>query len=154
VQGEVTVEVRTDSPEDRFYPGAILQTDPTKFGPLTVSSVRNHNGTLLLKFQEIADRNEIEPLKNVLLLSEVDTEAESGEDEFHLQQILGCIAELEDGRKIGPVVDVMHLPGQDLLVIDNNGRESLIPFVKEIVPTVEIKNKKIVVVDKEGLLEE
>ena len=154
VQGEVTVEVRTDSPEDRFFPGAILQTDPAKFGPLTVDTVRDHNGTLLLKFQEIKDRNGIELLKNVLLLADVDTESESGDDEFHIQQILGCIAEFENGKKLGPVVDVIHLPGQDLLAIDNEGREVLIPFVKEIVPTVDIKSKKIVVVEKEGLLEE
>ena len=91
VQGEVTVEVRTDSPEDRFFPGAILQTDPAKFGPLTIDSVRDHNGTLLIKFQEIKDRNGIEVLKNVLLLEDVDTESESGDDEFHIQQILGCM---------------------------------------------------------------
>ena len=153
VHGEVTVEVRTDSPEERFIESVILQTDPSHFGPLTIESVRDHNGTILLKFKEISDRNEIEKLKNVILLAEVDVDSQPSEDEFHFQQLLSCIAILEDGSEIGPIVDVVHLPGQDLLVIDNNGNEIMIPFVKEIVPIVDIKNRKITVVNKEGLLD-
>jgi 16S rRNA processing protein RimM len=48
---------------------------------------------------------------------------------------------------------VVHVPGQDLLVIEHDGREVLIPFVKEIVPTVNVKNHKVIVVEKEGLLD-
>ena len=153
VHGEVTVEVRTDSPEDRFFDGAILQTDPSNAGPLTIESARDHNGVLLLKFKEISDRNEIEKLKNVILLADVDIEAESTEDEFHFQQLTNCIAYFDSGVKIGPIVDVVHVPGQDLLVIEHDGREVMIPFVKEIVPTVDVKNHKVIVLEKEGLLD-
>lgn len=153
VHGEATVEIRTDSPEDRFIVGSTLYTDPDKFGPLTIESVRDNNGILLLKFKEISDRNEIEKLKDVLLLSDVDIESEISEDEFHFQQLINSTAFFEDGRKIGPIVDVVHIPGQDLLVIEFDGREVMIPFVKEIVPTVDVKNQKIVIADKEGLLD-
>ena len=154
VRGEVTIEVRTDSPEKRFAPGSKLTTESGKFGPLTIESVRNNNGTLLIKFVEISDRNQAEELKNQILVAEIDLSKESGENEFHLQQILGSGAFLENGEKVGTIIDVVHIPGQDLLVIDHNGREVLIPFVSEIVPDIDIENRKITISEKEGLFDE
>lgn len=154
VLGEATVEVRTDQPEDRFYVGSVLATEPTTFGPLTISSVRDHNGTLLLGFKGVTDRNEIEKLRNVLLLAEVDIDADSTEDDFHVQQLLQCEVSTQDGELIGKVSDVINLPGQDVLAVSYNGREVLIPFVKAIVPIVDIVNRKIVIIPPQGLLDE
>jgi 16S rRNA processing protein RimM len=154
VLGEATIEVRTDQPEDRFYIGSVLATEPTTFGPLTITSVRDHNGTLLLGFKGVNDRNQVEELRNVLLLADVDIEADSTEDDFHVQQLLQCQVNTLDGLEIGPVTDVINLPGQDVLAVDFNGREVLIPFVKAIVPIVDVKNRKITVVPPAGLLDE
>ena len=154
VLGEATIEVRTDQPEDRFYIGSVLATEPTTFGPLTITSVRDHNGTLLLGFKGVNDRNQVEELRDVLLLAEVDIEADSTEDDFHVQQLLQCQVSTQDGVEIGLVTDVINLPGQDVLAVDYNGREVLIPFVKAIVPIVDIKNRKITVVPPAGLLDE
>ncbi len=154
VLGEATIEVRTDQPEDRFYIGSVLATEPTTFGPLIITSVRDHNGTLLLGFKGVNDRNQVEELRDVLLLAEVDIEADSTEDDFHVQQLLQCQVSTQDGLEIGLVTDVINLPGQDVLAIDYNGREVLIPFVKAIVPIVDVKNRKITVVPPAGLLDE
>lgn len=154
VLGEATIEVRTDQPEDRFYIGSVLATEPTTFGPLTITSVRDHNGTLLLGFKGVSDRNQVEELRDVLLLAEVDIEADSTEDDFHVQQLLQCQVSTQDGLDIGLVTDVINLPGQDVLAVDYNGREVLIPFVKAIVPIVDVKNRKITVVPPAGLLDE
>ena len=154
VLGEATIEVRTDQPEDRFYIGSVLATEPTTFGPLIITSVRNHNGTLLLGFKGVNDRNQVEELRDVLLLAEVDIEADSTEDDFHVQQLLQCQVSTQDGLEIGLVTDVINLPGQDVLAVDYNGREVLIPFVKAIVPIVDVKNRKITVVPPAGLLDE
>ncbi len=154
VLGEATIEVRTDQPKDRFYIGSVLATEPNTFGPLTITSVRDHNGTLLLGFKGISDRNQVEELRNVLLLADVDIEADSTEDDFHVQQLLQCQVSTQDGIELGPVTDVINLPGQDVLAVDYNGREVLIPFVKAIVPIVDVKNRKITVVPPAGLLDE
>jgi 16S rRNA processing protein RimM len=154
VLGEATIEVRTDQPEDRFYIGSVLATEPTTFGPLTITSVRDHNGTLLLGFKGVNDRNQVEELRDVLLLAEVDIEADSTDDDFHVQQLLQCQVSTQDGLDIGLVTDVINLPGQDVLAVDYNGREVLIPFVKAIVPIVDVKNRKITVVPPVGLLDE
>ena len=154
VLGEATIEVRTDQPEDRFYVGSVLMTEPTTFGPLTISSVRDHNGILLLGFKGVIDRNQVSELRNVLLLAEVDIDANSTEDDFHVQQLLECMVQTKYGLELGLVKDVINLPGQDVLAVEYQGREILIPFVKAIVPIVDIANRKITVTPPEGLLSE
>jgi 16S rRNA processing protein RimM len=148
VLGEATIEVRTDEAAERFAIGATLDTD--SHGPLTVASARVHNGILLLGFEGVSDRNAIEKYRNELLYSDVDIDAPgSDDDDYHVLQLVGCSAHLIDGDLFGEVIDVLNLPGQDVLVIKTEDGESLIPFVHQLVPTVDIKAKKMVVIPPE-----
>ncbi len=153
MRGEVTVEVRTDDPASRFHVGALLQTEPAKFGPLKIVSARDNNGTLLLAFEGRESRNAIEELRNVLLLADVSiTVPDTDSNEFHATQIIGCQVFNEEGKELGVVVDVLQLPAQDTLVVDYNGGELLIPFVTKHVPKVDIAKKLITASNLEGLL--
>ncbi len=154
VNGEATIEVRTDLPEERFIVGSVLVTEPSTFGPLTISSVRNHNGTLLLGFKEVKDRTAVEKLRDVLLLADVDISEGGDEDNFHIQELLGCRVVTDAGIEVGIMTDLVQLPGQDLLAVEHNGREILIPFVVEIVPEIDVENKVITITPPEGLLDE
>jgi 16S rRNA processing protein RimM len=145
ILGEATIEVRTDEAEDRFAIGAVLETD--SHGELTVVSARVHNGILLLGFQGIEDRNSIETLRNELLYAEVDIQAPGiDEDDYHVLQLVGCTAYLVDGDEFGTVTDVLNLPGQDALAIKSADGEVLIPFVRQLVPVVDIKAKRMTVI--------
>ncbi|ASY18707.1 16S rRNA processing protein RimM [Candidatus Planktophila versatilis] len=145
ILGEATIEVRTDEAENRFSIGAVLETD--SHGELTVVSARVHNGILLLGFQGIEDRNSIEALRNELLYAEVDIQAPGiDEDDYHVLQLVGCTAYLVDGDEFGVVTDVLNLPGQDVLAIKSADGEVLIPFVRQLVPVVDIKAKRMTVI--------
>ena len=145
ILGEATIEVRTDEPDRRFAIGAIVQTDA--HGDLKIISGRVHNGILLLGFEGITDRNGVEKLRNTLLYADVDiNEVSEDEDEYHVLQLIGCQAVLESGELFGEVSDVINLPGQDLLAIKTPNGEQLIPFVHQLVPTVDVANKKVVVI--------
>ena len=153
VLGEATVEVRTDLPDERFFVGAQLTTDQEHAGPLTIESARGHNGVLLLKFTQVKNRTEVEKLRDVLLLADVDIEEESeSEDEFHVQQLLGAQVITVDGQKVGVLSDVINLPGQDMFAVASARGEVLIPFVLEIVPGVDVVNKIITIDPPAGLL--
>ena len=148
VLGEATIEVRTDEAADRFAIGATLDTD--SHGLLTVASARVHNGILLLGFEGVSDRNGIEKYRDELLYADVDIDAPGADDDdYHVLQLVGCSAHLIDGDLFGEVIDVLNLPGQDVLVIKTEVGESLIPFVHQLVPTVDIKAKKMVVIPPE-----
>jgi 16S rRNA processing protein RimM len=145
ILGEATIEVRTDQPEERFAVGAKVQTE--KLGELLVTSHRWHNGILLLGFENIADRNAIEKFRDTLLYCDVDIDAEGGDaDDYHVLQLIGCTAYLESGEEFGKVADVINLPAQDLLAIDTAAGEVLIPFVHQLVPVVDIANRRMTVI--------
>lgn len=145
ILGEATIEVRTDDAASRFALGASLETDD--HGNLVVDSVRVHNGILLISFAGHTDRNAVEKLRDVLLYAEVDIDAPGeDEDDYHVLQLIGCKAHLEDDTLLGEVKDVLNLPGQDVLVIQANSGEVLIPFVRALVPEVDILGKKLTVI--------
>ena len=145
ILGEATIEVRTDEAEDRFAIGAVLETE--SHGNLTVASARVHNGILLLSFEGIEDRNAIETLRNELLYADVDIDAPGvDEDDYHVLQLVGCKAFLVDGDEFGEVSEVLNLPGQDVLVIKSDSAETLIPFVRQLVPIVDIKARRMTVI--------
>lgn len=155
IRGEATIEVRSNDPEARFAIGAQLKTDPPEKGPLTITFSRFHNGTLLLTFDGVKDRNDVEKLRNVLLMAEVDISAPGeSSDDFHLLQLLECEVFLADGVKVGRITDVLNLPGQDTLAVATDNGEVLIPFVRSIVPEVDIVNKKIIITPPDGLLDQ
>jgi 16S rRNA processing protein RimM len=148
ISGEATIEVRTDEAENRFALGAVLQTD--LHGDLVVASARVHNGILLLGFEGITDRNGIEALRNELLYAEVDIDAPGAdEDDYHVLQLIGCKTFLIDGDEYGEVKEVLNLPGQDVLVVKTENGETLIPFVRELVPIVDIANRRMTVIPPE-----
>ena len=145
ILGEATIEVRTDEAEDRFALGAVLETE--SHGNLTVASARVHNGILLLSFEGFEDRNAIETLRNELLYADVDIDAPGvDEDDYHVLQLVGCKAFLVDGDEFGEVSEVLNLPGQDVLVIKSGSTETLIPFVRQLVPIVDIKARRMTVI--------
>lgn len=158
VRGEVTVEIRTDAPGERFAPGAVLLTDPVERGPLTVADARDHSGRLVVRFEGFEDRTAAERLRDTLLQVDLATLAPLDDpDEFHDWQLRGLVAELDDGTRAGEVTDVLHLPHGDVLVVRvqdvADGREVLVPFVRDIVPLVDVDAGRIVLTPPEGLME-
>ena len=150
VVGEATIEVRTDNPEQRFSAGNKLTLENGQ--QLIIKSVRWHNQVLLLAFEGITDRNQIEKLRDQLLSAEVDIK-DLAPGEYHYQQLIGSNVFLQSGENLGAVSEIVALPGQDLLGVDYQGRQLLIPMVKAIIKSIDIENKKIVVDPPEGLLD-
>ena len=155
VRGEVMVEVRTDEPEQRFAVGATLRTDREAPAALTVETVRPHQGRLIVGFTGVADRDAAETLRGTLL--HVDSEsvpAPEHPDEFHDRQLVGLAVVTPAGERLGEVARVDHAPAADLLVVARpDGRTALVPFVKAIVPEVDLPGGRVVVDPPPGLLE-
>lgn len=154
IRGDVVVAVRTDEPADRFAIGARLQTDPASAGPLTVAATREQSGQLIVRFKGIADRTMAEGLRGTWL--SVDTAALAplaDPDEFRDHELIGLAVQTVGGDQIGVVADVLH-PGQDLLTVRRgDGSEVFVPFVKALVPTVDLAAGRLVIDPPPGLLD-
>jgi len=155
IKGEVGVEVRTDDPDLRYADGARLLTDPPERGPLSVDSTRWHSGRLLVRFKGVDDRTVAEGLRGTMLVIEVDEAARPDDpDEFYDHQLVGLGVVSTAGDPIGHVVEVLHLPAQDVLAIKrDDGVEVLVPFVTELVPTVDLDARVVTVEPRPGLLD-
>ena len=95
IKGEVTVEVRTDEPELRLAPGAVLATDPASAGPLTIETGRVHSGRLLLRFEGVRDRTGAEALRNTLLIADVDPEERPDGSEVMIPFVESIVTEID-----------------------------------------------------------
>jgi 16S rRNA processing protein RimM len=150
--------VRTDSPEERFAPGAVLTRrlgDGADAGQLTVETARPHSGRLLVRFVEAADRDAAEALRGSRLLVDAATLPPTGDpDEFHVHQLEGLAVELADGTAVGTVREISHGPGGELLVVARPDLpDALVPFVRAIVPTVDLEGGRVVLTPPDGLLD-
>lgn len=151
IRGEVTVEVLTDTPAERFVVGAQFATDPD-IGSLHLLSARYGNGRLMLAFDEITDRTEAENVRNTRLLAEAIDE--SDDDAWDVDDLVGLTAKLTDGTPVGSVVRLDHGAAQDLLVVKVvSGSEALVPFVHEIVPVVDVEAGHVLLDPPGGLLD-
>ncbi|HET9140992.1 ribosome maturation factor RimM [Actinophytocola sp.] len=155
--GEVAVEVRTDEPDLRFAgdAGMTARSRDGSTRPLTVLSARRHQERLLVRFAEVPDRDTAEALRGALLLIDAGALPPTEDpDEFYDHELEGLAALLPDGTRVGTVLEVAHGPGSDLLVLKlDGGREALVPFVREIVPEVDLTARRVVIDPPEGLLE-
>jgi len=156
IKGEVTVEVRTDEPELRLGPGAVLQTEPASVGPLTIETGRVHSGRLLLRFAGVKDRTGAEALRNTLLIAEVDpAEVPEDPEEFYDHQLIDLDVVLADGTVVGRITEISHLPSQDLFIVERpDGTEVMIPFVEEIVLEIDLEEQRAVIDPPPGLIDD
>ena len=151
LRGDVLVEVRTDDPDERFAVGAVLRTEPTERGPLTVAAKRWHSGRLLLRFAEAPDRSAAELLPGVRLV--VDVASSGHENEYYDHELEELTAVDVNGGEIGTVAEVLHNTGQEVLVIRCAGRaDVLVPFVAAIVTQVDLVAGRLVIDAPAGLL--
>lgn len=154
IRGEITVEVRTDAPEERFSPGAVLFAQPGPRGvpgQLEVVDHRWQGGRLVLRVAGVADRAAAEALRGTVL--EADVEASSGaDDEYHDLVLVGLAVRDASGHELGRIAEVLHLPGQDLLAVRRpEAGELLVPFVKALVPVVDPAGGYVIVELPAGL---
>ncbi len=154
IRGELNVDIRTDEPDRRFAPGSSVVCAGRT---LTVRTARHHGGRLVVAFVEVADRTAAEKLHGTVLEALVDpADTPDDPDEFYDHQLVGLevrSAADADDRVVGTVTGLVHLPYQDTLTVDVDGREVFIPFVTELVPVVDVAGGFVTVKDVEGLLD-
>jgi len=173
--GEVTVQLHTDDPRARFAPGTtfVTQAAPATGVPrtLTLRSARLHNGTWLLAFDEVPDRTGAESLRGTRLVADIpETAASDGneasegvdgsvstvddEEGWYEDQLVGLEVVLTDGTRVGTVSALEIGAAQDLLVLAlDAGHTGYVPFVRAIVPTVDVAGGRVVIDPPAGLLD-
>jgi len=159
LRGEVTVDVRTDEPERRFARGSTLRAEPpagsaSSLRQVTVADSRWHQSVLLVRLEEVPDRTAAESARGIVLHASIPAdESPEDPDEFYDHQLVGLAAYDEHGTALGTVAGLVHGGAQDLLRITTpERREALVPFVKALVPHVDLAGGRVVIADRPGLV--
>jgi 16S rRNA processing protein RimM len=159
IRGEVTLDVRTDEPERRFAPGTVLRAQAPagadrRPSSLTVARARWHQSTLLVTFEELADRTAAEAVRGTVLHATIaPDEVPEDPEEYYDHQLVGLSVVDLGGTALGEVKAVVHGAAQDLLSVrTTDGRDALVPFVSALVPEVDLEAGRVVVADRPGLV--
>ncbi len=157
IRGELVVDVRTDEPDRRFVVGtglvALLRGGERR--PVTLVAARPHGARLLVGVDGVEDRDTAESLRGALLvIDSAELPPPADPEEFYDHQLEGLAVHLADGTFVGVVTEVLHGPGGELLVIERDGGgEALVPFVMDIVPSVDLDAGRLVLTPPDGLLD-
>ncbi|MEP6852021.1 MAG: ribosome maturation factor RimM [bacterium] len=168
LRGEVAVQPWTDDPAGRFRPGTQFKTAarepavarqpaPEPPGPpprLTIAAARQQSGRWLVAFAEVEHRDAAEALRGTrLLLPATARPPLEDPDEFYDTDLIGLRVEDPAGRAVGQVREMVHGPAGDLLAVIIDDQEHLIPFVRAIVPRVDVAGGVVVVDAPKGLFD-
>jgi len=153
IGGEVKVGYTAGQEQLIIGAGEIYASTGTKEIKLTPEKIRFHKNTAIIKFKELNSIDEAMVLKGAYLKapkSKIEKFLE--EDEFYIDDLVGVSAYDPDNNLIGIISGVSVSRGQDILFIKNaENKEYLVPFAKDIVPEIDIKEKRIVINRIEGL---
>lgn len=139
----------SDDPH-RFDAGSVLLHENGR--AVTVATSRPHRDRFLVRFEGIGSREEAERLRGALYVSADDARSLS-EGEYWPHDLVGCTVETVGGRTVGVVESVVEGPAQDLLVVDTHNGERYVPLVTELVDSIDVGGKRIVIDPPGGLLD-
>ncbi|WP_375406555.1 ribosome maturation factor RimM [uncultured Amnibacterium sp.] len=163
LKGGLKLELFTDDPDRRFTPGSSFALQVPEESPwhgkrLELAELRWYNGMPVGFFVDVADRSAAESLAKAILWIDQDPDEAAEPDAWYDHQLVGLDV-VRDGLTVGVIDRLEHMPAQDLLVVrvddpsTGSAREVLVPFVRAIVPEVDVEGGRVVVTPPDGLLE-
>lgn len=153
VHGEVSMTVLTDFPErfettTEFYLGDEHEADLYE-----LESFRWHKQHLLLKFKGVADRNDAEELRGLLVQIPIAEATPLPEGSYYLYQLIGLQVITIDGERLGTVDSIIETGANDVYVVKNDAKkELLLPAIPDVVKSVDLEAKQITVELMDGLI--
>ena len=159
LKGAIKLELFTDDPGRRFVPGAVFTLQvPTGSAwhgkTIELVELRWYNQHAVGFFKDVPDRSTAETLAKAILWIDADVAEQSDEEDAWYDHQLVGLAVMRDGVRIGTIGRLEHMPAQDLLIVKTPTGDVMIPFVKAIVPSVDVKNGIVTITPPPGLLEE
>jgi 16S rRNA processing protein RimM len=154
LRGQVIVNLETDFPEERFYPGAELFIDRDgALERLTVTTVRFQRERPVIGLTGVDDMNAASRLAGSELRVPVDRLTPLPDGTFYHHDLVGCRVERPTGEQVGVVTGVEGTMEGSRLVVESPAGEMLVPLADEICTTIDPAGKRIVIDPPEGLLE-
>ena len=154
IKGEVKIKSYSSSP-DRFQrlDKINLETGSGVFVVKSISSAGARGNMVAIKFADIDDRNAAEALVGGKLYIDESQLEELPKDTYYVRDLIGLKVIDEEGKSIGEIKDVLQTGPQDIYVIKlPDGKETMVPAVKEFIKEINMDSKSVVIHFIEGML--
>ncbi len=154
VRGEVRLRPHS-SPCPTLQPGlcVTLRKKDDWEETFELIQVRPHASFILLKFAGIDSRDRAEALRDTILLVEETALPQLHAGEFYHYQLIGLPIQTMTKEPVGTIAEILTTPGHDVFVVRNGEKEYLIPVVEEVIRTIAIEGRLVIIDPPEGLLE-
>ncbi len=150
LRGDVKVMPWCDDPEI-FHELAYVLIDGEEFD---IEKSRIHKNMVILKLKRIDDINVAEKYRNKKLLVPREELGELPEGAYYICDLLGCSVETHEGRMLGKIVDIIKTGSNDVYVVEEPGKKQvLIPVIDEVIKSVDIEEKRIIITPLKGLID-
>ncbi len=121
---------------------------------LTLVNCRIQGKAVVCSFAEITSIDEAQPFVGQEVFLPVDSLPPTSDDEYYHFQLIGLIAETPDGDRIGILRTIIETGGNDVYVVDRDGKEILVPAIEGVICKVDLEAGKMVVDLPEGLVDD
>ena len=154
IRGEVIVEPMTTDAERFHSLGKIFAgTTAGTAQPFTVAAVRTGGRGVRVQLAEVRDRTEAGRLAGAFLFVPEEDRVRPPEGTFFVDDVVGLTVVTGEGRTLGTVCEVLHMPAHDVYVVSGDGREIMIPAVKEFILGVDLAGRTMQVQLIDGMIE-
>jgi 16S rRNA processing protein RimM len=110
-------------------------------------------GMLRVALEGVDDVNAALALKGGIVMIAAADLPPAGPREFYYHDLIGCEVRLTDGRVLGTVTEVFSAGANDVMVVRGEGREVLVPVIEDVVKSMELAARRVVVQPVPGLLD-
>jgi 16S rRNA processing protein RimM len=154
VAGELRIRPYTETVDVwRTFPRVVLRRSDRDDELRIVEGYRPHKALVLLKLKGVHNRDQAQALAGVDVLVRREWLPAADADEYYWADLIGLVVEDPNGREVGRVRAVLRPGADDLLVLEHQDREILVPFRAEIITEVDLAGGRIRIDPPEGLLD-
>lgn len=153
VKGELIIWLDVDFPEDYEEMESIFLEIKGELVPYFIEDLQIRGSKSIIKFEEIDSFDDAKKLVDCDVYLPEDNLPELNDDQFYYHEIIGFDVVDASHGKLGKIIGVFENNSQDLIGMDYQGVEVLIPISDEIVKTIDREKKELHTAMPEGLLE-
>jgi len=151
-KGYVRVYPETDFPERLFETEFIHIKIDDNYKKYKVEKVKDHTKSILMKFEGIDSESEAQKLTNLYIEIPLEDAWPLEEDSYYIHDLIGMDIYDEKEQYFGKCTNVLQLTSNDVLVVDHEGAEVLLPIIDQVIKKVDLGSKRVDVKILKGLL--
>lgn len=153
IKGQVKLHTVTSRPEHLIRLKTIFLGDAHVATRLRRATEHKH-AVMILTLDGIEDRNTAETLRGIEVYIRQQDAAPLDQDEYFLHDLPGLQVETTAGEVLGTVSEVLETGANDVLVVKReSGEEALIPMTREVVKSLDLATKRVIIEPIQGLLD-